>query len=95
MKNKILPLSIIGAAALRWPAVAATSSSDFTTEPDKAMAAAHESFLKGTCRRPPHPSTRLQQCEERVEKVAGSAKEGVKKAETNWISSGKALRAAQ
>ena len=51
MKNKISLLRNFSAAALMMVAIPAafaeTSSSDFTSESDKSMAAAHESFLKG------------------------------------------------
>ena len=68
MKNTILPLSIISAAALTMvaipAAVAATSSDDFTNEPDKSMAAAHESFLKGD----------MQKASASIDKAAASVK---------------------
>ena len=84
MKNKI-PLSIISTAALMLAAIpsvlGAPSSSDFTTEPDQAMSAAHESFLKGDMQK---ASASIEKAAASVkkesEKVAASAKEGVKKA---------------
>ena len=85
MKNKISPLWIVSAAALLMVAIPAafaeTSSSDFTTEPDKSMAAAHESFLKGDMQK---ASASIEKAAASVkkesEKVAASAKEGLKKA---------------
>ena len=84
MKKKILS-SIVNAATLMMAAIpaafAATSSSDFSTEPDKSMAAAHESFLKGDRQK---ASASIDKAAASVskesEKVAASAKEGVKKA---------------
>jgi hypothetical protein len=82
MKNKISLLRNVGAAALAMAAspaaLAETSSSDFSTEPDKSMAAAHESFLKGD----------MQKASASIDKAAASvnkesenvAKEGVKNA---------------
>ena len=62
-------------------AFAETSSSDFTSESDKSMAAAHESFLKGDMKK---ASASIDKAGASVskesEKVAASAKEGVKKA---------------
>ena len=44
----VLSMLIIAALMAAIPAVyAQTSPGDFTNEPDKAMASAHESFLKG------------------------------------------------
>ena len=93
-------MSIIGVAALLMAAipaaVAATSSSDFTTEPDKSMAAAHESFLKGDMQK---ASASIEKAAASVkkesEKVAGNAKEDVKRAGAEWKSSDGALRAAR
>ena len=73
MKNKISPLWIVSAAALLMVAIPAafaeTSSSDFTTEPDKSMAAAHESFLKGD----------MQKASASIEKAAASVKRSPRK----------------
>ena len=85
MKNKIPSLRIVSAAALVIAAVpaafAAKSSSNFTTEPDRSMAAAHESFLKGDMQK---ASASIDKAAASVkpesEKVAASAKKGVKKA---------------
>ena len=85
MKNKIPFLRNVSAAALMMvaipAAVAATSSSDFSTEPDKSMAAAHESFLKGDMQK---ASASIDKAAASVkkesEKVDASAKEGVKQA---------------
>ena len=82
MNNKIPPLAIISATAALImaaipAAVAATSSGDFTTEPDKSMAAAHESFLKGDMQK---ASASIDKAAASVkkesEKVAASAKAG-------------------
>jgi hypothetical protein len=51
MKKKISSLRNFTAALMMVAipaAFAETSSSDFTSESDKSMAAAHESFLKAT-----------------------------------------------
>jgi hypothetical protein len=85
MKNKISLLRNFSAAALMIVAIPATfaetSSSDFTSESDKSMAAAHESFLKGDMKK---ASASIDKAAASVskesEKVADGAKEGVKKA---------------
>ena len=85
MKNKISSLRNFSTAALMMVAIPAafaeTSSSDFTSESDKSMAAAHESFLKGDMKK---ASASIDKAAASVskesEKVAASAKEGVKKA---------------
>ena len=85
MKNKISLLRNVSAAALVMAAspaaLAETSSSDFSTEPDKSMAAAHESFLKGDMQK---ASASIDKAAASVNKesenVAASAKEGVKNA---------------
>ena len=84
MKNKIYVLNF-SAAVLMMVAIPAafaeTSSSDFTSESDKSMAAAHESFLKGDMKK---ASASIDKAAASVSKesgkVAASAKEGVKKA---------------
>ena len=82
MKNKILNVSAAVLMMMAIPAAfAETSSSDLTSESDKSMAAAHESFLKGDMKK---ASASIDQAAASVSKesgkVAASAKEGVKKA---------------
>ena len=85
MKNKISSLRNFSTAVLMMVAIPAafaeTSSSDLTSESDKSMAAAHESFLKGDMKK---ASASIDKAAASVSKesgkVAASAKEGVKKA---------------
>ena len=85
MKNKISSLRNFIAAAVMMVAIPAasaeTSSSDFTSESDKSMAAAHESFLKGDMKKASESIDKAAaSVSKESEKVAAGAKEGVKKA---------------
>ena len=81
MKNKISSLRNFSTAALMMVAIPAafaeTSSSDLTSESDKSMAAAHESFLKGDMKK---ASASIDKAAASVskesEKVAGKRQRG-------------------
>jgi hypothetical protein len=83
-KKSFSVLSMFSIAVLMAaiPAVyAQTSSGDFTKEPDKTMAAAHESFLKGERNKAAKQIHRAAAyVKKEADKVAKDTKEGVKKA---------------
>jgi len=78
----VLSMLIIAAWIVAIPAVyAQTSSGDFTNEPDKTMASAHESFLKGeTDKAAEQINKAAAYVKKEADKVAKDSKEGVKKA---------------
>jgi hypothetical protein len=78
----ILSLVIITSSVAGIPAVySQTSPADFTGEPDKTMAAAHESFVKKDMKKAAEQiSNAADYVKKEADKVAKGAKEGVKKA---------------
>ncbi len=85
MNKKSFPvLSLLSIAVLMAviPAVyAQTSPGDFTNEPDKTMAAAHESFLKGETNKAAEQIHKAAAyVKKEADKVAKDSKAGVKKA---------------
>jgi hypothetical protein len=78
----VLSMLIIAALMAVIPVVyAQTSPGDFTNEPDKTMASAHESFLKGEMNKAAEQINKAQAyVRKEADKVAKDAKEGVKKA---------------
>jgi len=78
----VLSMLIIAAWMAAIPAVyAQTSSGDFTNEPDKTMASAHESFLKGEMDKAAEQINKAAAyVKKEADKVAKDSKEGVKKA---------------
>jgi len=78
----VLSMLIIGVMMAAIPAVyAQTSPGDFTNEPDKTMASAHESFLKGEKDKAAEQiSKAAAYVKKEADRVAKGAREGVKKA---------------
>jgi hypothetical protein len=78
----VLSMLIITSLAAGIPAVyAQTSPADFTSEPDKTMAVAHESFVKKNMNKAAEQiSKAADYVKKEADKVATNAKEGVKKA---------------
>jgi len=80
-KNAISPLSIVSATILIMTGIPAAIAATSPSEPDKSMAAAHESFVKGDIQK---ASAYIDKAAVSVkkdsEKVAASAKKSVKKA---------------
>ncbi|MGD0627596.1 MAG: hypothetical protein ABSB32_23215, partial [Thermodesulfobacteriota bacterium] len=78
----VLSMLILAVLMAAIPAVyAQTSPGDFTDEPDKSMAKAHESFVKGDINKAAeyiHKAAAYVKKE--ADKVAKDTKEGVKKA---------------
>lgn len=92
----VLSMLIIAALMAAIPAVyAQTSPGDFTNEPDKTMASAHESFLKGEMNKAAEQINKAAAyVRKEADKVAKDTKEGVKKAGDDLENSGKASRRA-
>ena len=78
----VLSMLIIASLVAGIPAVyAQTSSADFTSEPDKTMAAAHESFVKKDMKKASEQiSKAAAYVNKEADQVAKDTKEGVKKA---------------
>ncbi len=78
----LLSMFIIAVWMAAIPTVyAQTSSGDFTNEPDKTMASAHESFLKGEMNKAAEQINKAAvYVKKEADKVAKDAREGVKKA---------------
>ena len=78
----VLSTLIIAVLLAAIPAVyAQTSSGGFTNEPDKTMASAHESFLKGEMNKAAEQITKAAAyVRKQADKVAKDTREGVKKA---------------
>jgi hypothetical protein len=78
----VLSMLIIAVLMAAIPAVyAQTSPGDFTNEPDKTMASAHESFLKGEMNKAAEQINKAAAyVKKEADKVAKDTKEGVKKA---------------
>ena len=78
----VLSMLIIASLVAGIPAVyAQTSPADFTGEPDKTMAAAHESFVKKDMNQAAEQIGKAADyVKKEADKVAKDAKEGVKKA---------------
>ena len=78
----VLSMLIITSLVAGIPAVyAQTSPADFSSEPDKTMAAAHESFVKKDMNKAAEQiSKAADYVKKDADKVAKDAKEGVKKA---------------
>jgi hypothetical protein len=81
MKSIISPLSIVSAAALIITAIPAGFAATSSSEPDKSMEAAHESFVKGDMQKASaYIGKAAASVDTDSQKVATSAKESVKKA---------------
>ena len=78
----VLSMVIIAVLMVAIPAVSAqTSPGDFTNEPDKTMAKAHESFVKGDINKAvEYIHKAAAYVKKEADKVAKDTKEGVKKA---------------
>ncbi|MDP3016290.1 MAG: hypothetical protein Q8N70_04360, partial [Deltaproteobacteria bacterium] len=78
----VLGMFIIALLMAPIPAVyAQTSPGDFTNEPDKTMASAHESFLKGEMNKAAEQINRAAAyVRKEADKVAKDTREGLKKA---------------
>src|SRR5512141_2556888 len=78
----VLSMVIIAVLMAAIPAVyAQTSLGDFTNEPDKTMASAHESFLKGEVNKAAEQINKAGvYVKKEADKVAKDARKGVKKA---------------
>ena len=78
----VLSMLIITSLVAGIPAIyAQTSSADFSSEPDKTMAAAHDSFVKKNMNKAAEQiSKAADYVKKDADKVATNAKEGVKKA---------------
>ena len=77
----VLSMLIIAVLVAAISAVyAQTSPGDFTNEPDKTMASAHESFLKGEMNKAAEQINKAAAyVKKEADKVAKDTKEGVKK----------------
>src|SRR6478672_536003 len=93
MKNTIPLLSIFSVAALVMTAVPTAFAEAASNEPDKSMTAAHESFLKGDMQKASESIDKAAaSVNDESEKVAASAKDGVKKAGDELANLGKRVK---
>ena len=97
MKNMISPLSIVSVAALMMAATpAAFAATLSSSEPDKSMEAAHESFLKHDMQKASADiDNAAASVKKESEKVTATAKESVRKAGEDLSALGKRVKAGK